>query len=231
HFSATEQHPRDFDNSIYHGVTDGSVLRSSNGNILDDDLTDQDAIEPTDLTLVYKGGAENVAWTVDMEMDQDDHPVIAFSVQKNSAGMPVGQGGTDHRYHYARFDGTEWTQSEIAFAGTRLYSREDDYTGLMALDPQNVSQMVISTNADPDTGEPLISNADGKRHYEIFEGISKDQGENWIWSALTYNSNVDNIRPVIPNWHSDQRVVLWMRGTYITYTDFDTQLVGIIQKR
>ena len=231
HISATEQHPRDFDNSIYHGVTDGSVLRDSFGSVVDGDLSDQEAIEPTELSVVYKGGADNVAWTVDMEVDQDDHPVIAFSVQKNSAGLPVGEGGTDHRYHYAKFDGTSWIQSEIAYAGTRLYAREDDYTGLMAIDPQNVSRLVISTDADPDTGEPLMSKADGKLHYEIFEGESKDNGKTWSWSPLTYNSSVDNIRPVIPNWQSAKRVVLWMRGTYVSYTNFDTQLVGVIQQR
>ena len=231
HFVSTDQHPRNFDNSIYHGVSDGKTLSNSTGDILDADISDQVAVDPTALTLVYQGDADNVAWSTDIEMDAADNPVITFSVQKGGAGLPQGEGGEDHRYHYARFDGVSWSQYEIAYAGTRLYSREDDYTGLMAIDPENVNRLVISTDADPDTGAPLISAADGKRHYEIYEGITQDGGKNWEWTALTSNSDEDNIRPIIPSWQSDKRVVLWMRGTYLTYKNYDTQLVGIVENR
>jgi hypothetical protein len=102
---------------------------------------------------------------------------------------------------------------------------------LVAIDPEDVNYLVISTNADPVSGVPLISAADQKRHYEIFTGRSEDGGKTFSWRPLTRNSSVDNIRPIIPAWESDQRVVLWMRGTYRTYTDLDTQIVAVIQKR
>jgi hypothetical protein len=231
HVVATDQHPRNFDNSIYHGVMDGSALFDSKGKVLDQDLSDQDAVEPTALTVVFKGDPDNVAWMADVEIDRNDQPVIAFSVQKDGRGKPQGSGGLDHRYHLARFGPGGWRHHEIAYAGERLYPREDDYTGLVAIDPENVNHLVISTNADPVTGTPLISVADHRRHYEIFEGKSSDDGKTFIWQALTRNSTVDNIRPIIPAWESDRRVLLWMRGTYTTYTDFDTQIVGVIQTR
>jgi len=231
HVVATDQHPRNADNSIYHGVTDGRVLLDTNGKVLDHDLSDQDAVEPTALTVVYEGDADNVAWMADVETDTDGQPVIAFSVQKDGRGLPQGSGGFDHRYHLARPGVDGWRQHEIAYAGERLYPREDDYTGLVAIDPEDANHLVISTNADPVSGAPLISSADGQRHYEIFEGKSHDGGESFAWQALTRNSTVDNIRPIIPAWQSDRRVVLWLRGSYTTYTDFDTQVVGVVQTR
>jgi hypothetical protein len=231
HVVATDQHPRKFDNSIYHGIMDGKVLVDSMGNILDHDLRDQEAIEPTALTVVFKGDPDNVAWMADVEIDDNDQPVIAFSVQKDGRGKPRSDGGFDHRYHLARYGLSGWQQHEIAYAGQRLYAGEDDYTGLVAIDPEDVNFLIISTNADPESGEPLISGADQKRHYELYEGQSMDGGKTFSWHALTRNSTVDNIRPVIPAWESDQRIVLWMRGSYATFRDFDTQIVGVIQDR
>jgi hypothetical protein len=231
HVVATDQHPRNFDNSIYHGVTDGIALFDSAGETVDPDLSDQDAAEPTDLTVVFEGDPDNVAWMADVETDRNDQPVIAFSVQRDGRDLPQGSGGLDHRYHIAWQAPEGWRHREIAYAGERLYPREDDYTGLVAIDPEDVNYLVISTNADPLTGAPLISRADGRRHYELFAGRWNDDGEPVAWRALTRDSTVDNIRPIIPAWDSDRRIVLWMRGIYTTYTDFDTQIVGTIQSR
>jgi hypothetical protein len=231
HVVATDQHPRDFNNSIYHGMTDGRVLMDADGRVIDGDLSDQEAATPSQLSLVFQGDADNVAWMADVETDGDDRPVIAFSVQKDGRGLPPRQGGFDHRYHLARFIGGRWVQHEIAYAGERLYPFEDDYTGLVAIDPLNPDYLVISTNAHPDTGEPLVSDADGKRHYELFEGRSKDEGASFKWRPLTLNSTEDNLRPIIPNWDGPQRIVLWMRGSYRSYTDWDTQIYGVVHRR
>jgi len=76
----------------------------------------------------------------------------------------------DLRYHYARLGAGGWHDEEIAHAGTRPYSGEDDYSGLGALDPNNPDVLYISTDADPVSGAPLISAADNKRRYELFRG-------------------------------------------------------------
>ena len=72
----------------------------------------------------------------DLELDEEKRPVVMFSVQKDGRGLGRKEGGFDHRFHYARWDGTAWQQHEIAYAGQRLYPGEDDYTGLAAIDPQ-----------------------------------------------------------------------------------------------
>jgi len=49
---------------------------------------------------------------------------------------------------------------------------------------QDVNHLVISSNADPVSGAPLISAVDQKCHYEIFEGKSQDDGRSFSWRAL-----------------------------------------------
>jgi hypothetical protein len=120
----------------------------------------------------------------------------------------------DIRYHYGRWDGTAWQTHEMAYAGTRLYPGEDDYTGLASLDRRNPNVVYISTDADPSTGKPLISAADKRRHHELFRGTTSDSGKTWRWEPITANSTMDNLRPVVPQWDDARTAVVWMRGTY-----------------
>ena len=85
-----------------------------------------------DLTKVVQGDPDNVAWMSDLELDRARRPYVIFSVQKDGRGLPRGQGGMDHRFDYGRWDGSHWRVHEIAYAGTRLYAGDDDYTGLAA---------------------------------------------------------------------------------------------------
>lgn len=228
HIAYTDGHPRNFDNSIYHVVyRSGDLLQSSGERIrsLNEGLK-----APEEGTLVYKGGPDNVAWITDIHLDAKGHPYLVFSVQMNSAGKPDGVAGDDHRYHYARFDGTRWHVAEIAYAGTRIYAGEDDYTGLAALDPHDPNTMFISTNADPATGSPLISKADGQRHWEIFKGTTRDRRK-WSWTPITRDSAADNLRPIVPIWDSREIVLLWLQGKMRAYTDYTFRVVGQIGRR
>ena len=226
HLLYTEGHPRDFDNNIYHIFYRGGVLRRSDGSIIRG--LREGLKSPDEGTRIFQGDPDHVAWAADLELDVRGFPYAAYSVQVGSAGLAVGQGGADHRYRYARWDGTKWLDSHLAFAGRRLYSGEDDYTGLVALHPHNPDVVYISTDADPVAGNALISEADGKRHYEIFKGITTDSGRTWRWTAVTRNSNVDNLRPVVPKWHKGNTALLWLRGTLRSYTDYDLEVVGLV---
>lgn len=228
HMAYTEGHPRDFDNSIYHVVYRRGSLRKSSGEIIRD--LSEGLKAPEEGTLVFQGDPNNVAWISDLHIDANGHPYLVFTVQKDSANKPPGQGGEDHRFHYARWDGKRWRTREIAYAGKRLYPGEDDYTGLAALDPHDPRAVFISTDAHPATGEPLISRANGQRHREIFRGTGGDEGV-WTWTAVTENSMADNIRPVIPIWPGKRRAVLWLRGAMRTYTDYRFEIVGLIENR
>ena len=223
HLLATEQHPRDFDNNLYHAIFEGGVLYGSGGERIGDPR--QREVEPQELTRIFSGNADHVAWSVDLELDRRGRPVALFSVQRGGAGEPPGRGGQDHRYHYARWDGERWQSHELCFAGTRLYAGEDDYTGLATIDPDDCDVVFVSSDAHPVTGEPLISSADGQRHHELFRGETSDRGATWTWRAITRDSSFDNLRPIVPAWGPERTVVLWLRGVYRSYTDYELEVV------
>jgi hypothetical protein len=151
-------------------VRDG-VMYKTDGTRVNALSTSTEATNATwDFTKVYQGTPDSVAWMVDVELDSTERPYVLFSTQRDGRGLPRGQGGMDLRYHYARLGANGWQHEEIAYAGTRLYASEDDYSGLGALDPNNPDVLYISTDADPVKGTPLVSTADGKRHYELFRG-------------------------------------------------------------
>lgn len=232
HFVTTEDHPRGYDNSIYHGsarlIDDKMMLCHSDGRVIGP-LPDQDQtrLQPTDLTRVFEGGRDRVAWTVDLRLDADGHPVTIFSTQRDGGDVRDDRhaGGNDLRYHYARFDGERWIAHEIAHAGSALYAPEVDYPGLAAVHPYAVDHVYISTDADPITGAPLISKTDKKRHYEIFAGHTEDGGKTWAWSAVTQDSADDNIRPLLAPGDPHRTPLLWLRGKLKNYRHYDLEVV------
>ena len=79
---------------------------------------------------------------------------------------------------------------------------------------------------NPATGAPLVSQKDGKRHYEIFRGESKDGGRSFVFQPLTRDSTADNLRPIVPRTDDGREIVLWLRGVYRSYTDYELEVVG-----
>ncbi len=234
HFIHTDDHPRAYDNSLYHGYYQAGKLFASDGRVIgtptSDDYTPP---KPNDFTEVFPGDADHAAWACDVRVDSKGHPYVAFSVQVDGAEMRLqrGKGGMDHRYYYGRWDGAKWHVHPMAHAGSKLYSGEDDYTGLVALDPQDPASVVISTNADPQTGQPLISSRDDKRHWELYQGTTPDGGATWNWTALTRDSIQDQLRPVIPDWPDGPRVIFWARGNLQSYTNYHLDIVALTQTR
>jgi len=229
HLVYTEGHPRDFDNSLYHVYYQGGTLHRSDGSVIRS--LAEGLREPAEGTRIFQGDPQNVAWVSDVELDANGRPSVAYSVQKDSAGLPPGQGGTDHRYRLARWNGKAWEDHELAYAGTRLYAGEDDYTGGVALVPGDPTRVFLSTNADPLGGAPLASAADGKRHWEIFRGETKDAGRTWRFEAVTRDSVFDNLRPIVPRSTGGSPILLWLRGSYRAYTDYAQEAVGLLPRR
>ena len=234
HLIATEDHPSSYDNGLYHAYLRNGNLHHSDGRVIAPLSTTRDStVSPQSLTAVFAGDADHVPWMCDLHLDRQGHPRITFSVQRNSS---IGRGkrgivdGQDLRYHYARWDGRAWHVHEIAHAGSRLYAGEDDYTGHAIMDPQRPTRVYLSTNAHPVTGKPLVSQTDGLRHWEIYSGDSTDDGATWTWTAITQDSTADNLRPIVPIWNNagDRTILLWLRGTYRRYTDYDLDVVGLL---
>jgi hypothetical protein len=98
----------------------------------------------------------------------------------------------------------------------------------VALVPGDPATLFVSTNADPATGRPLRSAADGKRHWEIHRATTGDGGRTWRWEPVTRDSTVDNLRPVVPRSPGRDPIPLWLRGTYRSYTDYELEVVGLL---
>ena len=230
HVFYTDGHPQEFKtNSNYHIYSKDGTLYKSDGvqiRTLAEGLKDS-----AEGTRIFPGNAENIAWTSDIHLDCEGRPFVAYTVRKAPAGALARHVGEDHRYHYARWDGKRWIDHEIAYAGSCLYTSELDYTGNITLDPDDADTVYISTNVQPKSGLPLRSNADGKQHFEIFKGTTTDGGASWSWKPITVNSSADNLRPLVPIWPGNRVAVLWLRGTYRTYTNYDLAVVGIIANR
>lgn len=224
HLFYTGQHPRNANNDVRHLLLKNDLLLDSFGAPRAE--LDADGAQVDAGTRVFEGSPDRVPWVIDLEVDASGRPYGVFSSQLNSAGEAPGLGGHDHRYHMAYFREAMWHVREIAYAGSRLYPGEDDYTGLVALDPHDPYCVYVSTNAHPSSGQPLISQADGKRHYELWRGHSSDAGDSWSWAPITESSTSDNLRPIMPRWDGEHRVLLWLRGSYDSYVEWDTQVVA-----
>ena len=227
HFIASEDHPRAYDNSLYHGVFRDGAVHSSDGRKLE---TSSGSVSPVELTKVYAGSSKRIAWPIELRLDPAGRPIVLFSTRNNDrwTRRHPGVGGTDHRYMIGRFDGKRWNIRELCYAGSRLYAGEEDYTGLASLDPADSRVVIVSSNVDPVSRRGLRSATDGQQHWELFIGLADAAIDNICWRALTQNSDRDNIRPVVVSVGGDHSLVLWMQGHYRSYTDFDTDIVGAI---
>lgn len=226
-FIGTEHHPRDFNNNIYHGYIQGGQMFRSDGTVVDANIFDNVAPNQTSLTTVFSSDPEDGnqvysrAWTTDLQVDSSGNPYAIFTTRYDDA--PVNTNGyNDHRFFYARFDGSQWNVHELAKAGARLYTNEQDYTGLVALDPHDPDTLYMSTPIDP------RNDADLGVH-EIFKGVTGDGGATWSWTPITFNSTVDNLRPIVPIWDDQHTALVWMQGTYFSQVNYDLKIVGLTE--
>jgi len=223
-FLYTDGHPRDVsNNSVYHlYYRKGGFYKSDGTFIKNIEQVKQVPLVPSDGTKIYDGATETGrGWVWDLEYDEQGNPVAAYI---NSADHAEGK---DLRYRYAYWDATQrkWAERQIAFAGTHLYVPENHYAGGITVDPQDTGIVYISADVNPATGKP---NPTG--HYQIFQcKISRDM-QDCRWTQLTFDTNADNFRPVVPREHSCKICLIWLHGQYKTYTDYKTSIVGIIEK-
>jgi hypothetical protein len=193
---------------------------------VDGNIFDNNAPNQTSLTKVFSSDPENGtqqftrAWTTDLELDSSGNPFAIITLRAND--VPVNTTGyNDHRFFYARYDGTQWNVHQLAKAGARLYSSEQDYTGLVALDPSDPNTLYMSSTIDPRNDAALAN-------HEIVRGVTSDVGATWSWTPITFNSQMDNLRPTIAHWEG-HTALLWMRGTYQSMFVYDLDIVGLTQ--
>jgi hypothetical protein len=231
-FVGTEAHPRDFDNSLYHGYIKDGKIYNSTGTVIDPTLADKDAQDITKYTQIFKTRnkvgevAISNSWNSDVVRYDDGTLGLIWTGRVGSTDLK--QSDTDLRLLYGRFDGKSWTLTYLVQAGPKLYGKppgddEQDYTGLGALDPDDPTTIYISTPYDPNTDK---MGAGGKR--EIWRGTTCNNGATFQWTPVTANSSKNNYRPIVPKWDAQHTVLLWMQGTYTDAQHMDMSIVGTI---
>lgn len=207
HMLFTDGHPRDEPlNSVYYVCyRDGAFFRADGTRICGmDDLP----IRPEQADKVYTASPEQRrAWIWEIASDAQDRPVLVYTRLPSE---------TDHRYHYARWTGSEWFDTELCPAGkwfpqtpTGQGEREPHYSSGLALDPSNPSVVYLTRPVD------------GVR--ELEKWTTPDGGKSWNTEAITSGSAYDNVRPfVVRNHAPDGPTVLWqnLSDRYIHYTDY-----------
>ncbi len=228
-FLGTEAHPRDFDNSLYHGYVQGGKVYDSLGNALDSSFKDTsttttNAVNINTFTPVFKTGATihgvvlNHAWNYDVVRYADGTVAGLWQARVNGTGTT----DPDKRALYARFDGTKWSLTYLGKMGAKLYASEEDYTGLGALVPDDPHTIYLSTTIDPRDDTTNL----GK--HEIFQGTTCDNGATFTWTPLTARSTMDNLRPIVPKWDASHTALVWMRGTYTSAQSYVMKVVGVV---
>lgn len=225
HLSFTDGHPRKFGNSIYYAAFRDGKFYKADGTFIKD-LAVNGPLRPSEAERVFKGSglegtrgdlsAPESAWTSSITLGNDGSIHMGYSLYLSN---------TDHRYRMISWNGQIWVDREVAYAGKCLYDRESSYTGLITIDPQDSEFVVISTDVHPGTGKEL-----GSQHeiYKAKVGM-EDDIHSIKWEPVTANSTVRNIRPVIVRGNG-YRVIAWLRGTFNTYTDYDLDVVGLVEK-
>lgn len=227
----TDHHPRDFNNSIYHGYIQGDALHTTDGSIVNGKLLGSAGVNQDELTtifpanLVLDGDVLSHGWTSDVKR-QGEQVAAIISCRANDINGVLKHDqhldNDDHRLLYAKFDGETWSLQPLAKAGPALLPHEQDYTGLGAIDPSELNRIYISTPIDPGTG--LVT-----ERYEIYSGWTSDGGHSWAWEAITEHSGADNLRPMVVDGDPNHHIVCWFRGEMASSQDYRTEMIALIQ--
>lgn len=223
--SFTDGHPRNYGNSLYYAEfrngafykADGSLIKKYTGAPLY--TSEAEKIFTGSETKKKPENCESVpnsAWTCTSAKDKNNRPYIGYTLYLNN---------NDHRYRIANWNGTKWIDKEIAYAGGCLYGIESSYTGLMAFDPEDPTQVYISTDVNPSTGE-----ATGGTHEIYAATINANDDINTItWKPITQNSEYRNIRPIVVS-NEGKKVLLWLNGVWNSYINYNVDVKGILLK-
>lgn len=213
HITFTNGHPRDESlNSVYYAYYEKGKFHNANGSIICS--TEEIPFEPEDVSIVYQADSSTgKSWIFDIAADSLNNPAILYACYPDDS---------NHIYYYAKFNGEKWMLSKICNSGNWFpqtpignVEPEPNYSGGMCIHPMNNSTIYVSEKVDG-----------------VFEIIKYQLDSNGVIidrTAITRNSESDNVRPYVPRnmKEGDPTVVLWMQiERYIHYTDFKTSIQG-----
>lgn len=218
-FAFTDGHPRNEPlNSIYYLKYKAGKFHKADGTVVG--TMESLPIRHGDCDVVYSSPDEfkeshnaSRAWIWDIAEDEKGNPVMVYTRLPEES---------KHQYYYARWDGSKWVNSKISEAGSwfpryhktkETREPEPHYSGGIYLDHENTNIVYYSRPV----GDV----------FEIFKSESLDSGKTWTETAITSNSDKDNVRPyAIRGAGKDAKnQILWMlNDRYSHYMDFNSQI-------
>ena len=205
----TEGHPRNLQTNIYYASYRAGALRRADGSVIAS--MSSLPIAPTSGEKVYDHATNGKAWVHDVALDAANRPVIVYATFPTDA---------DHRYRYARWDGTRWVDREFVRAGRSMSvdPAEPNYSGGISLDHEDPSIVYLSRQVNG--------------IFEVEAWTTRDGGATWSSRALTAPSARNNYRPISPRGQRGNDMdIVWMHGTYPRYGSFLTGLRTQIRSR
>jgi hypothetical protein len=204
HLAFTQGHPRDLVTNIYYArYQAGGLYRADNSLI-----APQSALPftPEQADMVYDAAAHGgvKAWIHDVAFDAAGRPIVVFATFPSNS---------DHRYHYARWDGTRWVDHEFAQAGGSMSGdpTEPNYSGGVTLDHEDPSVVLLARQRSG--------------VFEVERWQTSDGGGSWSSRSVTGGSARGNYRPISPRGMTGADLnVVWMRGGYPSYTSYQTAI-------
>lgn len=210
HFAFNDGHPRrEPENNLYYACYRGGTFYRADGSPIRG--IESLPLVPSEADIVYDAAqAGSRSWVWDIALDRSGNPVIVY------ATFPTPE---DHRYRYARWDGTRWEDHEITQAGPsfprrpegRIGREEHYYSGGVTLDHGDSGVVYLSREV--------------AGVFEVEEWTTRDGGKMWTRVPVTSGSSKGNVRPYVPVGRGTAaREIIWMYGDYIDYQRYETGL-------
>lgn len=217
HMIFTDGHPNvEPLNSVYYCYYENYAFWRADGSRIC--TVDQLPFYPEDASLVYRAtAATGKAWIFDIAIDKKGRPVVAYT------RYPTNR---EHLYYYAVYDKGKWEDHFLVNSGPWFpedeegkTQREENYSGGITLDPADPSTLYFSHRVNG--------------VFELSKATTRNLGKTWKISAITRNSALNNVRPVVPRYKekSAPTVLLWMQfRRYMHYTDYDSRIAYRVLK-
>jgi len=208
-----DAHPDAVNTSTWHVTIDSAGnVRKTDGTLIRNVITDAAAITATQGSQIYAYNAtDGRSWAWDVCRDPADSTKIYGALVRFPSD-------TDHRYCWARWNGTAWTVREVVASGTSIYGQgvvaQPHYSGGLCLDRATPTKVYASV-------EVGTSNV-----WKIYAYSTANDGVSWTSTDLTPDAAQKNMRPVSPEGKGAivGPSVVWMSGTYTTYQDYSTRV-------
>lgn len=211
HFLITDGHPRNERfNSVYYCYLKGGEFFRADGSKIGS--LHSIPIAHDQMDLVYDARAESSrAWVWDVAESEDGHPVAAYT------RLPAEN---RHEYRYARWNGERWVDRPIV-SGGKWFPQTPE--GQREVEPHYSGGLVL----DHETPNVVYLSRPVNGTFEVERWETGNGGDTWASLPLSRNSDAPQVRPVAVRGAERGDVqVLWMSGSYITYQNYATTIVG-----